>query len=120
MDSIEIKGITKTYGDKRAVDDLTFTVAPGRVTGFLGPNGAGKSTTMRVVLGLDRPDSGTATIGGKRYDELDEPLRKVGALLEARALHPGRTARNHLRFLAQSQGIDERRVDTLLEIVGLA
>jgi ABC-2 type transport system ATP-binding protein len=119
MDSIEIKGITKTYGGKRAVDNLSFTVAPGCVTGFLGPNGAGKSTTMRVVLGLDRPDSGTATIAGKRYDELDEPLRKVGALLEARALHPGRTARSHLRFLAQSQGIALSRVDELLDLVGL-
>jgi ABC-2 type transport system ATP-binding protein len=119
MDSIQINGITKTYGDTRAVHNLSFTVEPGRVTGFLGPNGAGKSTTMRIVLGFDRPDSGTALIGGQRYDQLDEPLRRVGALLEARALHPGRTARSHLRYLAQSQGIDNQRVDELLELVGL-
>jgi ABC-2 type transport system ATP-binding protein len=120
MDSIQISGLTKSYRNVRAVDDLSFTVEPGRVTGFLGPNGAGKSTTMRLVLGLDRPDSGTATIGGQRYADLAEPLRRVGALLEARALHPGRTARDHLRYLAQTQGIAKRRVDELLEVVGLA
>ncbi len=120
MDSIEISGLTKRYGDTTAVDDLTFTVEPGRVTGFLGPNGAGKSTTMRLVLGLDRPDAGVATIGGTRYADLAEPMRRVGALLEARALHPGRTARNHLRYLAYSQGIAAARVDELLELVGLA
>jgi ABC-2 type transport system ATP-binding protein len=120
MDSIEIAGLTRSYGDTVAVDDLTFTVKPGRVTGFLGPNGAGKSTTMRLVLGLERPDKGSATIGGKRYAELHEPLRRVGALLEARALHPGRSARDHLRYLAVTQGIGQRRVDELLELVGLA
>src|ERR1700722_1404123 len=120
MDAIEISGLTKRYGNTLAVDDLSFTVQPGRVTGFLGPNGAGQSTTMRLVLGLDRADGGTATIGGQRYADLVEPMRRVGALLEARALHPGRTARNHLRYLALSQGIAPRRVDELLELVGLA
>ncbi|HEX3823372.1 MAG TPA: ABC transporter ATP-binding protein [Mycobacteriales bacterium] len=120
MESIDINGLTRTYGDTRAVDNLTFTVMPGRVTGFLGPNGAGKSTTMRLVLGLERPDGGTATIGGKQYADLTDPLRQVGALLEARALHPGRSARNHLRYLATTQGISMSRVDELLELVGLA
>jgi ABC-2 type transport system ATP-binding protein len=120
MDAIEISGLTRRYGDTLAVDDLTFTVKPGQVTGFLGPNGAGKSTTMRLVLGLEQPDQGSATIGGKRYAELHEPLRKVGALLEARALNPGRSARNHLRYLAATQGISDTRVDYLLELVGLA
>jgi ABC-2 type transport system ATP-binding protein len=120
MESIEIAGLTKRYGDTLAVDDLTFTVEPGRVTGFLGPNGAGKSTTMRLVLGLDRADAGSALIGGKRYVELAEPLRRVGALLEARALHQGRTARNHLSYLAYSQGVPQARVGDLLELVGLA
>jgi ABC-2 type transport system ATP-binding protein len=119
MDAIEISGLTRTYGDTHAVDDLTFTVQPGRVTGFLGPNGAGKSTTMRLVLGLEQPDAGSATIGGKRYAELHEPLRRVGALLEARALHPGRSARDHLLYLAATQGIAASRVDELLELVGL-
>jgi ABC-2 type transport system ATP-binding protein len=120
MDSIEISGLTRRYGDTLAVNNLTFTVKPGQVTGFLGPNGAGKSTTMRLVLGLEQPDQGSATIGGQRYAELREPLRKVGALLEARALHPGRSARNHLSYLAASQGIGEARVEHLLELVGLA
>jgi ABC-2 type transport system ATP-binding protein len=120
MESIQIAGLTKRYGDTRAVDDLSFTVEPGRVTGFLGPNGAGKSTTMRLVLGLDRADAGTALIGGKRYAELAQPLRQVGALLEARALHPGRSARNHLRYLARTQGIGDDRVEEMLELVGLA
>jgi ABC-2 type transport system ATP-binding protein len=120
MDAIEISGLSKGYGRTRAVDDLTFTVQPGRVTGFLGPNGAGKSTTMRLVLGLDRPDAGTALIGGRRYVELSDPLCHVGALLEARALHPGRTARDHLRYLAHSQGIAASRVEELLGLVGLA
>jgi ABC-2 type transport system ATP-binding protein len=120
MESIEIAGLTKSYGGTRAVNDLSFTVEPGRVTGFLGPNGAGKSTTMRLVLGLDRPDSGTAKIGGKPYVELTQPLCRVGALLEARALHAGRSARNHLRYLAQTQGIANARVEELLELVGLA
>ncbi|HVY10790.1 MAG TPA: ABC transporter ATP-binding protein [Mycobacteriales bacterium] len=120
MDAIEIQHLTKKYGDKLAVDDLSFTVQPGCVTGFLGPNGAGKSTTMRLILGLDRPDRGTARIGGVAYRDLPLPLRRVGALLEARALHPGRTAREHLRYLAATQGIAGRRVDELLELVGIA
>jgi ABC-2 type transport system ATP-binding protein len=120
MQPIEITGLTRRYGETRAVDDLSFTVKPGRVTGFLGPNGAGKSTTMRLLLGLERPDAGSATIGGKRYAELRDPLRQVGALLEARALHPGRSARNHLRYLAATQGIPAARVEELLELVGLA
>jgi ABC-2 type transport system ATP-binding protein len=120
MDAIEVHTLTKRYGSSLAVDDLTFTVSPGMVTGFLGPNGAGKSTTMRLILGLDCADSGTATIGGVRYRDLDLPMRKVGALLEAKALHPGRRAREHLRFLAASQGIGFRRVDDLLELVGLS
>ncbi|HEY0870586.1 MAG TPA: ATP-binding cassette domain-containing protein, partial [Acidothermaceae bacterium] len=102
---IEARDLTKRYGDKLAVDHLSFTVAPGRVTGFLGPNGAGKSTTMRLVLGLDRPETGSATIAGHPYRDHVEPLKVVGALLEAKAVHPGRTARNHLLFLAQTQGI---------------
>jgi ABC-2 type transport system ATP-binding protein len=102
---IEARDLTKFYGGKAAVDHLTFTVEPGRVTGFLGPNGAGKSTTMRLILGLDRPASGTALIDGKPYRELQDPLRTVGALLEAKSVHPGRSARNHLLFLAQTQGL---------------
>jgi ABC-2 type transport system ATP-binding protein len=116
---IEVQGLTKRFGDKVAVDDLSFAVEPGRVTGFLGPNGAGKSTTMRVILGLDRPTRGTATIDGKRYADLHDPLRTVGALLEAKSVHTGRSARNHLLFLAQTQGLPARRVDEMLELVGL-
>jgi ABC-2 type transport system ATP-binding protein len=116
---IEAQDLTKRYGDKLAVDHLSFQVEPGRVTGFLGPNGAGKSTTMRLVLGLDRPNAGTATINGKPYAQLAQPLRTVGALLEARAMHPGRSARNHLLFLAQTQGLPARRVDEVLDLVGL-
>jgi ABC-2 type transport system ATP-binding protein len=116
---IEAHELTKRFGDKVAVDHLSFTVEPGRVTGFLGPNGAGKSTTMRLICGLDRPDSGSATIGGLRYAELRQPLRAVGALLEARSVHPGRSARNHLLFLAQTQGISRTRVDEVLDLVGL-
>jgi ABC-2 type transport system ATP-binding protein len=116
---IEARDLTKSYGGKVAVDHLSFTVEPGRVTGFLGPNGAGKSTTMRLILGLDRPQSGTATIDGKRYAELPNPLRTVGALLEAKSVHNGRSARNHLLFLAQSQGLPARRVDEVLDLVGL-
>jgi ABC-2 type transport system ATP-binding protein len=111
--------LTKTYGDRTAVDGVSFTVAPGRVTGFLGPNGAGKSTTMRMVLGLDRPTSGSVTVNGRRYADSPAPLREVGALLEARALHPGRSARDHLRWLAASNGIPVRRVDDVLDLVGL-
>ena len=120
MTSIEVQALTKEYGTRRAVDDLTFTVLPGRVTGFLGPNGAGKSTTMRLVLGLDRPTSGTATIGGRAYPTLREPLRHVGALLDAQAAHGSRTARDHLRVLAVSNRIAVRRVDEVLEETGLA
>ncbi len=116
---IEVHDLTKRYGDKLAVDHLSFTVEPGRVTGFLGPNGAGKSTTMRLILGLDRPETGIATIDGKRYDQLPRPLATVGALLEAKAMHNGRSAYNHLLFLAQSQGLPRRRVDEVLALVGL-
>ncbi|QIY94402.1 ABC transporter ATP-binding protein [Streptomyces sp. S1D4-11] len=120
MNSIDVQNLTKEYGSRRAVDDLTFSVLPGRVTGFLGPNGAGKSTTMRLVLGLDRPTSGTATVGGRPYATFDEPLRQVGALLDAGAAHGSRTARDHLRALAVSNRIPERRVDAVLEEAGLA
>jgi len=116
---IEVRDLTKRYGDKTAVDHLSFAVEPGVVTGFLGPNGAGKSTTMRLITGLDRPNGGAATIGGRAYDELAKPLTVVGALLEARSLHPGRSARNHLLFLAQTQGIPAKRVDEVLDLVGL-
>ena len=116
---IELRGLTKRYGAKTAVDDLTVTVRPGVVTGFLGPNGAGKSTTMRMVLGLDRPTAGTALVNGKHYAEHRDPLRQVGALLEARALHPGRTARAHLQALAATAGIPKQRVETVLELAGL-
>ncbi|KIX78753.1 ABC transporter ATP-binding protein [Streptomyces sp. JL4002] len=120
MNSIEFRELTKTYGVHRAVDGLTFDVLPGRVTGFLGPNGAGKSTTMRLLLGLDRPTSGTARIGGRRYLDLQEPLRRVGALLDAQSAHGGRTARDHLHVLAAAGGIPVRRVDEVLEQSGLA
>jgi ABC-2 type transport system ATP-binding protein len=116
---IEARELTKRFGDKTAVSHLTFTVEPGRVTGFLGPNGAGKSTTMRLICGLDRANGGTATIGGRAYRDLKQPLRTVGALLEARAVHPGRSARNHLLFLAQTQGIPASRVEEVLDMVGL-
>jgi ABC-2 type transport system ATP-binding protein len=116
---IEVRDLTKRYGDSLAVDHLSFQVEPGRVTGFLGPNGAGKSTTMRLILGLDHPTSGTATINGKRYAELVAPLRSVGALLEAKSLHSGRSARNHLLFLAQTQALPRSRVDEVLDLVGL-
>jgi ABC-2 type transport system ATP-binding protein len=116
---IEVHDLTKRYGEKVAVDHLSFTVEPGRVTGFLGPNGAGKSTTMRLILGLDHPTSGTATINGRRYSDLPQPLHTVGALLEARSVHPGRSARNHLLFLAQTQGLPASRVDEVLGLVGL-
>jgi ABC-2 type transport system ATP-binding protein len=116
---IEVRELTKRYSDKLAVDHLSFTVEPGRVTGFLGPNGAGKSTTMRLILGLDHPTSGSATINGKRYRDLPAPLRSVGALLEAKSVHSGRSARNHLLFLAQTQGLPRSRVDEVLGLVGL-
>ncbi len=116
---ISARSLTKIYGAKAAVDGITFTVEPGRVTGFLGPNGAGKSTTMRMILGLDRPTSGSVTVNGRRYQEFPAPLREVGALLEARAVHPGRSARDHLRWLAASNGIPRARVDEVLGLVGL-
>jgi ABC-2 type transport system ATP-binding protein len=118
-DVITAHGLTKKYGAKTAVDGIDLTVRPGRVTGFLGPNGAGKSTTMRMVLGLDRPDAGSVTVDGRRYVDAPAPLREVGALLEARAIHPGRSARNHLRWLAASNRIPSSRVDEVLELVGL-
>jgi ABC-2 type transport system ATP-binding protein len=116
---IEVSGLTKTYGSKRAVHDLSFQVRPGVVTGFLGPNGAGKTTTMRLILGLDHPTAGVATIGGKPYRRLGAPLHTVGAMLDAKAVHPGRTARNHLLALAASNGIPLSRVDEVIEQVGL-
>ncbi len=116
---IEVKGLSKRYGDVLAVDDLSFTVEPGHVTGFLGPNGAGKSTTMRAIIGLDRQTGGTVTIDGHRYSYDRAPLTHVGALLEAKAVHPGRSAYNHLLFLAQSNGISRKRVDEVLALVGL-
>jgi ABC-2 type transport system ATP-binding protein len=116
---IVARGLTKTYGTKNAVDGISFTVEPGRVTGFLGPNGAGKSTTMRMILGLDRPTAGSVTVNGHRYQDSPAPLREVGALLEASAIHPGRSARNHLRWLAVSNGIPTARVDEVLDLVGL-
>jgi ABC-2 type transport system ATP-binding protein len=117
---IRLDNLTKHYGDVVAVDHLSFDVRPGVVTGFLGPNGSGKSTTMRMILGLDFPTSGSVTIDAHKYRELGYPLREVGALLEAKALHPGRTARNHLRALAASNDIPYKRVDQVLELVGLA
>ena len=116
---IEARNLTKDYGDKRAVDGLSFDVRPGMVTGFLGPNGSGKSTTMRLILGLDRPTSGTVTVDGKLYRDHAAPLHEVGALLEARSVHTGRSARNHLLTLAQTHGIPRSRVDELIDLVGL-
>ncbi len=116
---IEVRGLTKRYGDKLAVDNLTFAVEPGKVTGFLGPNGAGKSTTMRLILGLDNPTSGEAMVHGKRYRGLNYPMREMGALLEAKAVHGGRSAYNHLLCLAQTNDIPKRRVDEVLGLVGL-
>jgi ABC-2 type transport system ATP-binding protein len=116
---IEARHLSKRYGSRLAVDDLSFTVEPGKVTGFLGPNGAGKSTTMRLLLGLDRPGRGQARIGGRPYRDLRFPLRAAGALLEAQAFHPGRSARNHLRCLAQTHGLPPRRVDEVIALTGL-
>ncbi|MCT2592446.1 ATP-binding cassette domain-containing protein [Streptomyces sp. N2-109] len=116
---IELEGLTKRYGEKVAVDHLTFSVRPGVVTGFLGPNGAGKSTTMRLLLGLDRPTAGDIRIDGRHYDQLRDPLNYIGALLEAKSVHGGRSAYNHLLCLAQSNGIPERRVPEVLDMVGL-
>jgi ABC-2 type transport system ATP-binding protein len=117
---IEVRGLSKRYGPAVAVDDLSFTVRPGSVTGFLGPNGSGKSATLRMIIGLDFPDAGYARIGGRAYRELRWPLRGVGALLEARAFHPGRSARAHLAALAASNRIPATRVDEVLASVGLA
>jgi ABC-2 type transport system ATP-binding protein len=117
---IQLNDVTKRYGTTVAVDHLSFEVRPGEVTGFLGPNGAGKSTTMRMVVGLDAPTTGQVTVDGHPYRDLRFPLRHVGALLEAKAIHPGRSARDHLRWLADANSIDRRRVDEVLEMVGLA
>jgi ABC-2 type transport system ATP-binding protein len=116
---IEASGLTKDYGKTRAVDGLSFTVQPGTVTGFLGPNGSGKSTTMRLILGLDAPTDGDVTVNGKRYRDHAAPLHEVGALLEARSVHTGRSAYAHLLALAQTHGIPRDRVDTLIDLVGL-
>jgi len=116
---IEARGLTKDYGEKRAVDGLDFDVRPGVVTGFLGPNGSGKSTTMRLILGLDAPTAGTVTLDGKHYRDFAAPLHEVGALLEARSVHTGRSAYNHLLALAQTHGIGKRRVNELVDLVGL-
>jgi len=116
---IEVRGLTKRYGSTLAVDDLSFDVEPGLVTGFLGPNGAGKSTTMRMMLGLDRPTAGEVLVNGRSFASLAEPLREVGALLDPGSLHPGRTGRNHLRVAARTNGIPRRRVDEVIEEVGL-
>jgi len=116
---IEVRGLSKHFGSVAAVDGLSFDVRPGRVTGFLGPNGSGKSTTMRMTMGLDRPTAGTVTVNGRRYHDIPWPLREVGALLEANAIHPGRSARAHLLALAHANAIPRRRVDEVLEVVGL-
>jgi len=117
--TIEVTGLRKRFGAAPALDGMTFTVEPGQVTGFVGPNGAGKSTTMRIILGLDAADEGSATIGGRRYVTLRRPLEHMGALLDAGALQPSRSARNHLLWLAHSQGLSARRVDEVLELTGL-
>src|SRR5262245_24843843 len=116
---IQATELTKRYGPKTAVDGLSFTIRPGVVTGFLGPNGAGKSTTMRMILGLDAPTAGDVTVDGRRYRDLPAPLQQVGALLEARAIHTGRSATNHLLGLAHTHGIPRRRVDEVIDLVGL-
>jgi ABC-2 type transport system ATP-binding protein len=117
---IEVEHLSKRYGEKLAVDDVSFAVRPGVVTGFLGPNGAGKSTTMRMMVGLDAPTAGSARVNGRDYRSLEAPLHEVGALLEARAIHPGRSAHHHLLALAQTHGMARRRVDEVLELVGLS
>ena len=117
---IEIDGLTKRYGDKTAVDRLSFVVEPGVVTGFLGPNGAGKSTTMRMIAGLDRPTTGTVRVNGKHYPESTAPMSELGILLDARSVHPGLSARNNLLALARTSGIGRRRVDEVIELAGLA
>jgi ABC-2 type transport system ATP-binding protein len=117
--AIEVEGLTKRFGETLAVDDLSFTVEPGRIVGFLGPNGAGKTTTLRIVLGLVNPTSGSATVEGRKYTALEDPVHTVGALLDGGMLHPGRSGRNHLRSLARASGVDDTRVDQLLELVAL-
>ena len=117
--TIEVAGLRKHFGPVVALDGMTFTVVPGQVTGFVGPNGAGKSTTMRVIVGLDAPDEGQALVGGQRYQSLRHPLSHVGSLLDASALQPARSARNHLLWLAHSQGLAARRVDLVIEQAGL-
>ena len=117
---IEVRGLTKRYGEKVAVNDLTFGVEPGKVTGFLGPNGAGKTTTMRLILGLDYPDAGTVSVDGQRYSGLANPMREVGALLDAKAVHGGRSAYNHLLCLAQTNNLPRKRVGEVLNLVGLS
>jgi ABC-2 type transport system ATP-binding protein len=118
--ALQVENVTKRYGDHTVVDDLSFAVPPGRVTGFLGPNGSGKSTTLKIMLDLARADEGSASIGGHRYRELSDPARTVGAMIESEAFHPGRSGRNHLRILADATGISQARVDEMLEQVGLA
>src|SRR6201997_5692401 len=118
-ETIEVTGLRKRFGRTLALDGMSFTVRPGQVTGFVGPNGAGKSTTMRVILGLDVPDAGQALVGGRRYQSLRRPLTLIGSLLDASALQPGRTGRNHLRWLARSQGLPGSRADVVLAPVGL-
>ncbi|MEV6636234.1 ATP-binding cassette domain-containing protein [Actinoplanes sp. NPDC051470] len=118
--TIEVDGLRKRFGPAIALDGMTFAVRPGHVTGFVGPNGAGKSTTLRMIVGLDRPDAGTATIGGRRYAQLTRPMRHAGALLDPHALHPARSGRNHLRWLAASQDLPVGRVDEVLALTGLA
>jgi ABC-2 type transport system ATP-binding protein len=119
METVEVTGLRKRFGPALALDGMTFTVRPGQVTGFVGPNGAGKSTTMRVILGLDKADAGTALIGGRPYQALRHPLRTVGSLLDAAAVQPSRSARNHLLWLAQSQGLPAKRVDEVIDQAGL-
>jgi ABC-2 type transport system ATP-binding protein len=116
---IDARGLSKQYGKKTAVDDVSFSIRPGQVTGFLGPNGAGKSTSMRLMAGLDRPSAGTVTVNGRRYADSPAPLAEVGALLDAKGVHPGRSARSHLRALAATHGIPDRRVHEVLEQTGL-
>src|ERR1700735_4626746 len=116
---IEAEGLSKRYGDTLAVDNLSFSVTPGKITGFLGPNGAGKTTTMRLILGLDRPTAGQVTINGKPFGQAEQPMRQVGALLDAKAMHGGRSAYNHLLCVAQSNNLPRRRVDEVLGLVGL-
>src|SRR5687767_8092571 len=119
MTDLSVRGLTKRFGRLHAVDDLSFEVPAGRITGFLGPNGAGKTTTLRVALGLVRPTAGEALIGGRRYADLSHPRRAVGALLEATGFHPGRTGRDHLRIIAQVAGVGRSRVEEVLDLVGL-